>query len=142
MTSPYELACQKMKKKPQNPIGTCFDSVGRNIIYNHDMPADAYICHAIGISNMPGEEGELMAHAWIEFENKFHGMVAVDTTWDEAVLASRYREILKIRKVVTYTQKEFMKLWREFNYPGPWDYDILQVIKSYSKKERVYVTRN
>lgn len=142
MTSSYKLACERMQKRPLNPIGTCFDFVAHQVLCNEDLPSNAYICHGIGISNMPGQEGEIMAHAWIEFHDEEHGTIAADTTWDEMRYADLYRKTIQARRVVQYSQKEFMQLWQDFEYPGPWDYEIKQVIKSYSNKGKKNVKRS
>ncbi len=117
-----------MKREPINPIGSCFDSVGHNVLCNSDMPENAIICHGIGKATFPGQEGEPMAHAWIECV--YDGITyAADTTWDVMVKAEEYRKKASLDYVRTYTQNEFMINWQDFEYPGPWDLKILSVIK-------------
>jgi hypothetical protein len=129
MSKDYKKACLVMQREPLNPIGSCFDSVAHNILMNSNVPKDALICHGIGVSNMPGQEGEIMAHAWIECE--YEGIKwAADTTWDAMVPAAAYREKFFLNYVCEYTQKEFMENWQTSEYPGPWDSKIKKVINT------------
>jgi hypothetical protein len=117
-------------RPPVNPIGTCFDSAARVFI-----TLDSYrwhaarICHGIGVSNLPGEEGEPIAHAWIEAYDKEHGRIAIDTTWMLAQPAKHYRENLQVSFVKDYTFVEFMQKWQETNYPGPWEEKLIALTK-------------
>ncbi len=132
MTRSYEKACKAMQKTPVNPIGTCFDSVARNVLLNEELPESAIICHGIGLTNMPEETPEIMAHAWIEYIDEDGILLAADTTWDVVALAEDYRTKASLHYVKTYTPEEFMVNWDDFGFPGPWDNKILKVIKSYS----------
>ncbi len=130
MSSNYKKACLAMKREPINPIGSCFDSVAHNVMLNSDMPENAYICHGIGVSNVPGQKGLPMAHAWIECELENGMIVAADTTWDLVAPADVYRKKADLGYVRTYSQKEFMVNWQDFDYPGPWDHKILELIET------------
>ena len=117
-----------MNSEPVNPWGSCFDSAGRVFLLNEIWPEDARLCHGIGIANKPGEEGVVMAHAWIEFEmpdyTGYTGRAALDPIWMVAQEAEVYRRNFQVSKVVEYTREEFRQLWIEHNYPGPWDPEI------------------
>lgn len=117
-----------MKKEPINPIGECFDSAAFNFAFNEGEPKpNERMCHGIGIANMPGQEGQAMAHAWIEFNHKSGVRLAFDTTWGEYMRAEKYRADLKLSYVVEYTLADFLEKWRLTDYPGPWDPKILEV---------------
>lgn len=128
----YKLIVKKAGKEPINPIGTCFDSTGHQILCVKPPPevSNMKVCHGLGVANMPGQEGKAIAHAWIEFDhvdNNFR--VAMDTTWGEFVSAEVYRKDLKMNYVVEYTPEEFVNMWRKHNYPGPWDYKLVELQK-------------
>ena len=50
-----------------------------------------------------------------------HGRIAIDPIWLVAQHADRYRNTLQVEYAVTYGREEFLRLWAEHNYPGPWD---------------------
>lgn len=128
----YDRIVKLAGKEPVNPLGTCFDSVGNQLIeigVTHHVK-NYKICHGIGTSNMLGQEGLAIAHAWIEYDLiSKNRRIAMDTTWGDLVYADIYRKDLKIEHVVEYTAKEFLRKWVEFNYPGPWDYKIVELQK-------------
>jgi hypothetical protein len=107
-------------RKPANEFGTCFDAAAISLLANPGHPS-AIICHGVCVSNLPGQEGEHMAHAWIELIHEKYGHVAIDPIWLVAMPQEKYRKDTKCEYVVTYTRAEFMRLWRETDYPGPWD---------------------
>lgn len=112
-----------MGKKPLNPIGSCFDSAAYQFTHSPNRPKDCVICHGIGVANVPGQEGQTMAHAWLEYT--FDNIrCAMDTTWGVVELASAYRRDLKLAYVVEYDYLEFLMLWARHNYPGPFDKNI------------------
>lgn len=126
-------------RKPLNPIGSCFDSslhlllhpeLNQNIINLKDVK----LCHGIGITNMPEQEGHKMAHAWLEYTHEDGVRVAIDTTWGVATQAEHYRKTLKLNYVIEYTPEKATKLWET---PAPWDDKIRQVaFKSDERKDK------
>lgn len=117
------LASRLMGRKPINPIGNCFDNCALQAILMKNPPENLRICHGIGVANMPGQIGNAIGHAWLEWD----GLV-YDTTWGCIVYAKKYREDLKISFVVEYSRSQFLKLWKKHDYPGPWENKILRVI--------------
>jgi transglutaminase-like putative cysteine protease len=109
-----------MTAAPPNPWGSCFDAAAWNLARNDDL-YNPQVCHGIGIANKPGEEGTPIAHAWIEFDLPEHGRVALDPIWLVAQHAERYRKSFRAEYVVTYSRAEFLRLWAEHDFPGPWD---------------------
>lgn len=75
-----QKAVEAMGRKPINPIGQCFETAIRQLLFAGDAPDDARLCHGLGIANMPGQEGKVMAHAWVEYDHPGHGRIAMDTT--------------------------------------------------------------
>lgn len=122
--------------KPKNPLGSCFDAAAWNLVLN-DGPefTEAIMCHGVGIANMPGQEGQKIAHAWIEIIHPNHGKVAIDPIWLIAQPASLYRGNLCAELVIEYKRSEFMDLWRAYNYPGPFDERVLQYTKEGKAKK-------
>jgi hypothetical protein len=112
-------AIEQMGREPINPVGSCFESSAFHLMIAEEIPKDTILCHGIGVSNFPGEEGAEIGHAWLEHEGK-----AYDTTWGLSTEADHYRENLKLSYVVTYTRKQAMDNWVRFDYPGPWDEKI------------------
>lgn len=109
-------------RKPVNPWGSCFDSAAKELALNVDLHQwGAVMCHGICIANKPGEEGNRIAHAWLEFDHPIHGSCALDPIWMIAQPAAHYRQTLKIELAVTYTREDFIARWRQHNFPGPWD---------------------
>ena len=109
-----------MNCTPPNPWGSCFDAAAWNLAGNDDW-GFPQMCHGIGTSNKPGEEGTLVAHAWIEFDHPTHGRIAIDPIWLLAQPADRYRRTFQAEYVVTYSRAEFLRLWAAHDQPGPWD---------------------
>lgn len=106
-------------KKPVNRLGSCFDSAGAVILKIKEP--QAIMCHGLGIANLPGQEGEIIAHAWVEFTDQKEGRIAVDPIWMIAQPVDLYRKNLKTFLVIEYKRKVFLKLWKERGYPGPYD---------------------
>lgn len=115
-----------MTAAPPNPWGSCFDAAAWILVGNGDL-ASARMCHGIGVANKPGEEGTPIAHAWIELDHPEHGRVAIDPIWLVAQPADRYRENLQVEYVVTYRRAEFLRLWAERGFPGPWDEKVFSL---------------
>lgn len=115
------------KLSPPNPFGSCFDAAAHNLIANYesDVP-NLNMCHGIGVSNRPGEEGKKIAHAWIEFDHP-QGRVAFDAIWLVFQSAENYRRNLKVERVVEYPKAEFIQTWKERDYPGPWDAEMKKI---------------
>lgn len=114
-------------KSPPNPFGTCFTSAAVILLDNiMDGFNEFTMCHGIGISNYPGQEGQKIAHAWLEVEHPEKGMCAIDPIWLMVQPAKAYRDNLYVSTVVEYTPDEFMALWRQSDYPGPYEPEILK----------------
>lgn len=115
--------------KPVNPLGTCFDSAGKvllDCLMHYGFSPT--MCHGTGISNLPGERREPMAHAWLEFNMK--GIrVALDPIWMIAMPVKKYRRDLKLKYVVEYPAQEFVVLWKKAKNPGPYDPKIQALTK-------------
>lgn len=112
-------------RKPVNPIGQCFDSAAWCLI---DLGSKMTMCHGIGVSNMPGEEKDFIAHAWLEAMHEGQ-KVALDTTWMLAQPADLYRKNLQLSYVIQYNYHDFIKLWADRGFPGPYDKRIAAVTK-------------
>ncbi len=109
--------------EPLNPIGRCFDSTAHLALFDKSLPLEITICHGIGVSTMPGEEGKTIMHSWIEDAKGF----AYDTTWGAKIKAKYYKKKLKINYMVRYRFREFVLLWGKEQHPGPWDEKIKAV---------------
>lgn len=122
--------------KPINPIGLCFDSSAYQIVFGKMKLPNLKLCHGIGIANMPGQEGRLIAHAWLEcFYPPKNQRMALDTTWGVATPIEQYRRDLQIKKVISYTKEEALALWQRTDMPGPWDPEIQAVCDGKLTKE-------
>lgn len=110
-----------MVDTPPNPYGTCFDATAHNLITNFDE--EIWVCHGVGIANRPGQEGMKIAHAWLEFEREGH-VIAFDCIWLMFQKAGTYRERLQLSYAVKYSKQEFIRLWNQYGFPGPWDEQI------------------
>ena len=104
-----------MKQLPDN-WGQCFDAAGLTMV---NFPRRAKLCHGLGIANAPGEEGNVIKHAWIEMDG-----LAYDCVWGVTQSAEAYRNNLQISYVVEYTQAEMWENWLRTDTPGPWDAKI------------------
>ena len=99
-------------KLPEN-WGQCFDAAALTFIScRHD---DARLCHGIGIANAPGQEGNVIKHAWIERDG-----IAYDVIWEVKLPADEYRKGLQVSYVVEYNFEEAWANWVRTNMPGPW----------------------
>ncbi|MBX4215579.1 hypothetical protein KW797_01375 [Candidatus Parcubacteria bacterium] len=112
---------------PPNPLGSCFDAAAHNLAMNLDEES-LVMCHGLGVATWPGQEGKRIAHAWLEFDHEGK-RAALDCIWMVAQPADFYRNNLKADYVVEYTKDEFMRLWHEHNFPGPWD----ELLKKFTK---------
>lgn len=127
-----EKTVELMGKEPMNKIGSCFDTAAAHILFA-GLPPEARLCHGLGVANAPGQEGSVMAHAWIEYFNDHHKLkLAFDTTWDVHGVADQYREQMKISYVVEYTREEALALYIKHDYPGPWDKKIRDVAEDFT----------
>jgi len=109
-----------MGRKAINPIGQCFDSTAHQVLdWVLKKRVAGKVCHGIGVATMPGQEGNVIKHAWIE-ENGF----AYDTTWGVRVPADEYRAGLGLSYFVEYSIADFMLNWLMNDFPGPWDSKI------------------
>jgi len=97
-------------------FGRCFETAAFAVVR---FPCGAKVCHGIGLANVPGQEGETIAHAWIELDG-----IAYDATYLTRTPASLYRENLKVSYVVEYTQSQIWRNCRKYNSFGPWDEKI------------------
>jgi hypothetical protein len=118
-------------RQPVNPIGQCFDSAAWVFVKwpGISKRPDIRLCHGIGVANLPGQEGMTIAHAWIEFDDAKHGRCALDTAWMIAVTAAKYRADLQVSFSLEYGFDEFIKLWQELGYPGPYQDRIYELTK-------------
>lgn len=105
-------------KKPEG-WGRCFDDAALAVV---QFPPGAILCHGIGIANAPGEEGNVIKHAWVEYEGD-----AFDTVWMARQDRTEYRAALKLSYVVEYDQAAVWENWRRYDMPGPWDEKIRAV---------------
>lgn len=121
---------------PANPIGSCFDATAFQFVHtarevaagNPNAPTDCVMVHGIGVANLPGQEGELMGHAWLEFTHPKTGQkLAMDCVWLKFVPRDHYHRECKVRFCVKYTFDEFMQLWVQHDYPGPYHPKILAI---------------
>jgi hypothetical protein len=103
---------------PEN-FGHCFDTAGLCFLRDYRNRPNARLCHGIGIANAPGQEGNAIAHAWIEIDG-----IAYDADWDVYQPAAIYRRNQKVSYVVEYTFEEMWQLWNKTDNPGPWDEKI------------------
>lgn len=110
-----EKTIKLMGRKPINPIGECFECSTRYLLdpkLNKDFLKlkNVRLCHGIGICNIPGQEGEKIAHGWIEFTTIEDNVdIVFDTTWGTLTKASLYRKRLKLKYVIEYTPKEALE---------------------------------
>ncbi len=112
-----------------NPFGSCFDAAACNLLANiDDGVKNMKMCHGIGISNHPDSMGKKICHAWVEFDHP-KCRVAVDPIFLIAQPAEFYRQNFKAEIVVEYTEKEFVRLWKEKGFPGPFDKNIAALTK-------------
>lgn len=117
-----------MGKKPINPIGSCFDSAYFTFIAQpKNINEGDRLCHGIGIANYPGQENKKIAHAWLEFDHNIR--IAYDAIWGSHLVASVYRKTLKIERVEEYTYEEALTMGKKYDYPGPWDEEIVKICK-------------
>lgn len=129
-----QQAIRIVGKEPLNEPGLCFDASAFNFLGQGEPPGDdARLCHGIGIANMPGQEGHTMGHAWIEFDDPKRGRVSFDAIWGVWTPAAKYRADLQLTYVVEYTGEQAFALWKEHDYPGPWDPKIRAITDQYSR---------
>lgn len=114
--------CGFLDMEAANPFGSCFDSAAKLLLtWNRGK---AVMCHGVCIANKPGEEGETIAHAWLEFVHEDFKTYAVDPIFMVAQDRYEYRKNLKPSYIRQYKFKEFFELWTLHDYPGPWDPEI------------------
>lgn len=118
------------KMLPENPYGCCFDAAAHNLLHNIDCET-LVMCHGIGISNHPDEAGQRITHAWLEFDHP-KGRAAFDPIWLVMQSAKVYRENFKVELVIEYPKAEFIRLWHQHDFPGPWDERLTSIM---GKKE-------
>jgi hypothetical protein len=134
MKPDVKAAAKIMGREPLNEIGSCFDTAGMHFLAA-GFPEDSKLCHGIGIANIPGQEGKLMGHAWIEYYDKKRKVTAAfDTTWGISTPADHYRKQLNLSYCVVYTKREAFANWSKTDMPGPWDPKIFAITEAKDKK--------
>ncbi len=123
-----KAAIKKMGRKPVNPIGTCFDSAIKTLFFDHSLPLDTKLCHAIITTNMPEQEPKKSGHAWLEFDHEGQ-RAALDTTWMLATTVDHYRSQLNIEYVVEYSKEEAYQNLVKTDQDNCWD----EKIKAHSR---------
>lgn len=129
-----QRAIEIMGQEPIMPIGKCFDNAGfflMSLALNEKPPSNLFLCHGIGISNAPGEDGLTIAHAWLEI-----GDQAFDPVWGVLQNRNEYRAGLRLSYVINYSIYEALDLWMKHDYPGPWDPVILRISDKGDKNDR------
>jgi len=122
--SNLKKAVEIMGGEPINEMGSCFDAAAMTFCSpGQDIVPTDRLCHGLGIANMPGQEGEIIAHAWIEFD-RGGTRFAYEAIWGVVIPAKNLRSDLKVSYVVEYTVEEVRKNWTIHNMPGPWDEKI------------------
>jgi len=116
--------CGFLGREPVNPYGSCFDAAARLILTPSFL--EISMVHGIGIANKPGEEGNEIAHAWVEFTHTDNERYAIDPIWMVAQPVKIYRNNLKVNYAVEYKKIDFMQRWIKTNFPGPWDDKIFK----------------
>lgn len=113
----HDEANAKMGREPLNPIGTCFDATAQQLInwWLHGEHLKAKLVHGIMVSNYPGEEGEVIAHAWIE-----EGETAWEMIWGLKFKTKELREKLNPSFTIEYSRTEVLTKW-VLRGPPPWD---------------------
>jgi hypothetical protein len=86
------------------------------------------VCHGICIANAPGEEGITITNAWFEWDD-----ISYDTIMGYSYPAEFFRSKIQTSLVKRYSIKEFMRLWKKYDYPGPWDEKLIQIQKDLGK---------
>lgn len=114
-------------KMAPNPFGSCFDAAAHNFIGNMEVES-MVMCHGIGIANYPGQEGQRICHAWIEFDHP-QGRAAMDPIWLMAQPVDIYRKNFQVELVVEYSKDDFIAKWKETGFPGPWDERVWALTK-------------
>lgn len=133
-----EKAIKVMGKEPINPIGACFDSAAAHFVeWTREGAVNLHLVHGIGIANLPGQEGNIMAHAWIEFGD-WNERLAYDTTRGIKMLAKEYRKQIQCSYAVEYNFKAVKNLWNEWGsnlLTGPWDKNIREISMKADEKK-------
>lgn len=135
----FELLCKAHRRDPLNPIGSCFDSAAHQIVFGDRTKTNeerTMLLHGIGVASVPGQKGQLITHAWVEFDSPDKQRVALDTTWGIPQLASQYRNSLQITYFIAYSPQEAFDLWKVHNYPGPWDERLIALQKKNGVHDR------
>ena len=119
----YEEMVKIKGREPLNPIGSCFDSAAFEVVFGQRGEGSEFsskkLVHGLIIANAPGQEGTLIAHAWVEAKLKGEPVV-LDTIWGEVYPKHRYYEATKPRCVKTFTRSKAFQLWAMKDHPGPW----------------------
>jgi len=129
-----------MGKKIQNKYGSCFDSAAhqsKSDFFKSSEISNLIICHGIAVANMPGIEGKIVAHAWLEFYINTD-KAACDPIWNLVMRQENYRKQLKIKYVVEYKYEEFLKKWKKEGYSGPWDKKIKLITDKADKELKAH----
>lgn len=123
-----EIATRVMGRKPDSQLGSCFESCAIWMIDPRRMiPPDVVVVHGIGVSNFPGQEGMAIGHAWLEGTIDKRWAV-IDVIWNIATTVENYYKQLQLSHMVVYPRKQFLKLWGETGFPGPWDKKIIDTV--------------
>lgn len=114
----------------QNPIGTCYECVAAHVLEwkKGHLPSSLRIIHGICVANVPGEEGTTITHAWFEWNGW-----AYDVIMGQKYDLELFRETTKVSRSYKYTVQKFMRQWKKFKYPGPWEEELIKIQKDLGK---------
>jgi hypothetical protein len=122
-----------MGKEPVAALGSCFISALRayEAIRKEQIAGRVdglVLVHGIGIASMPGQEGNEIVHAWLEF-TKDGNLIAYDPIWDVFTTAEHYATQFKTRRTVKYNFNDITSniIKSDTIDLGPWDSEILAI---------------
>jgi hypothetical protein len=131
-------ASELMGKEPIAPIGMCFTAALDALSALSEKVAageakDLALIHAIGVANMPGQEGKTIAHAWVEFTlvGGIHAgeKFAFEPIWGVIVPVEKMKESLKVSYSIRYTIKDIeLLMFKDGRFDtGPWNKQIIEL---------------
>ena len=90
---------------------------------------DLRIVHGAVIANASWEKGKQIVHSWIEHSLDPTGRTAIDPIWEIKQDADLYRMRAKLGYYVEYSLQEYLYLLHESKSYGPWDEELIRVIR-------------
>jgi hypothetical protein len=99
-------------------LGKCFSWAWKRIVELDNR--DARLVHARVRFPWPPEGGDMLLHAWLEYDGKVYDWQNVVMRKPQAQTVEAFYEIWKPEQVESYSVRQALEMYRRHRHTGPW----------------------